>query len=175
LRARLAGSAEPPSNAIPLLNSQVAGTRVGCWLRRLRPVETQSFSSWIEPASRRPCAVFCRRWWTPWKRFQTIRAGRMSSVISHRAGRSRTRVIDPPEGEHAMLETPEILYTAEATASGRREGHAATSDGRVDVELDVPKEMGARAGLVRTRSNCSPSGMPPASSRHSCGLRPAVG
>jgi osmotically inducible protein OsmC len=45
-----------------------------------------------------------------------------------------------------MLETPEILYTAEATASGRREGHAATSDGRVDVELDVPKEMGGSGG-----------------------------
>jgi lipoyl-dependent peroxiredoxin len=45
-----------------------------------------------------------------------------------------------------MLETPEILYTAEATASGGREGHAATSDGRVDVELDVPKEMGGSGG-----------------------------
>ena len=45
-----------------------------------------------------------------------------------------------------MLETPEILYTAEASASGGREGHAATSDGRVDVELDVPKEMGGSGG-----------------------------
>ena len=45
-----------------------------------------------------------------------------------------------------MLETPEILYTAEATASGGREGHAATSDDRVDVELDVPKEMGGSGG-----------------------------
>ena len=45
-----------------------------------------------------------------------------------------------------MLETPEILYTAEATASGGREGHAATSDGRVDIELDVPKEMGGSGG-----------------------------
>jgi Ohr subfamily peroxiredoxin len=46
----------------------------------------------------------------------------------------------------AMLERPEILYTAEATAIGGREGHAATSDGRVDVELDVPKEMGGPGG-----------------------------
>jgi lipoyl-dependent peroxiredoxin len=45
-----------------------------------------------------------------------------------------------------MLETPEILYTAEATATGGREGHSATSDGRLDVELDVPKEMGGSGG-----------------------------
>lgn len=45
-----------------------------------------------------------------------------------------------------MLERPEILYTAEASATGGRAGHAATSDGRVDVELDVPKEMGGSGG-----------------------------
>jgi Ohr subfamily peroxiredoxin len=45
-----------------------------------------------------------------------------------------------------MLERPEILYTAEAAATGGREGHSATSDGRVDVELDVPKEMGGSGG-----------------------------
>ena len=40
----------------------------------------------------------------------------------------------------------EILYTAEATATGGREGHARTSDGRVDVDLDVPSEMGGTGG-----------------------------
>jgi Ohr subfamily peroxiredoxin len=45
-----------------------------------------------------------------------------------------------------VFETPEILYTAEATATGGREGHAATSDGRVDVDLTVPKEMGGSDG-----------------------------
>jgi osmotically inducible protein OsmC len=45
-----------------------------------------------------------------------------------------------------MIATPEILYTAEATATGGREGHSATSDGRVDVDLDVPKEMGGSGG-----------------------------
>jgi len=45
-----------------------------------------------------------------------------------------------------VLERPEILYTAEAAATGGRAGHAATSDGRVDVELDVPKEMGGSGG-----------------------------
>jgi osmotically inducible protein OsmC len=40
----------------------------------------------------------------------------------------------------------EILYTAEATATGGREGHSRTSDGRVDVDLDVPTEMGGSGG-----------------------------
>ena len=35
---------------------------------------------------------------------------------------------------------------AEATAIGGREGHAQTSDGRLDVELDVPTEMGGTGG-----------------------------
>src|SRR4051812_10655895 len=37
---------------------------------------------------------------------------------------------------------PKILYAAEATAVAGREGHAHTSDGRLDVALDVPLEMG---------------------------------
>jgi len=41
---------------------------------------------------------------------------------------------------------PNILYTAEATASGGREGHSRTNDGRVDVDLDVPTEMGGHGG-----------------------------
>jgi lipoyl-dependent peroxiredoxin len=45
-----------------------------------------------------------------------------------------------------MSEHPEILYTAEATATGGREGHARTSDGRLDIDLDVPSEMGGTGG-----------------------------
>jgi Ohr subfamily peroxiredoxin len=45
-----------------------------------------------------------------------------------------------------MIEHPMILYTAEATATGGREGHSRTSDGRVDVDLDVPVEMGGTGG-----------------------------
>ena len=44
------------------------------------------------------------------------------------------------------MDRPKILYTAEATATGGREGHSRTSDGRVDVELDVPTEMGGAGG-----------------------------
>jgi osmotically inducible protein OsmC len=39
-----------------------------------------------------------------------------------------------------------ILYTAEATAVGGREGHERASDGRVDVALDVPRELGDSGG-----------------------------
>ena len=39
-----------------------------------------------------------------------------------------------------------ILYTAVATVEGGREGHGRSSDGRLDVDLSVPEEMGGRAG-----------------------------
>ena len=35
-----------------------------------------------------------------------------------------------------------VLYTATATAEGGREGRAATDDGRLDVQVSVPKELG---------------------------------
>jgi lipoyl-dependent peroxiredoxin len=35
-----------------------------------------------------------------------------------------------------------ILYTAEATVHGGREGEAHTSDGKLTVNLSIPKEMG---------------------------------
>ena len=42
----------------------------------------------------------------------------------------------------------EILYRAHATASGggRDEGRSATDDGRIDVRLSVPTEMGGKGG-----------------------------
>jgi Ohr subfamily peroxiredoxin len=45
-----------------------------------------------------------------------------------------------------VIEKTNVLYTAEATATGGREGHARTSDGRLDVDLDVPVEMGGTGG-----------------------------
>ena len=38
------------------------------------------------------------------------------------------------------------LYTAEATATGGRQGHASTSDGHLDVDIAVPPEMGGSEG-----------------------------
>src|SRR2546430_3894832 len=49
---------------------------------------------------------------------------------------------DELKGEAMSSVIDRILYTAEATVEGGREGHARTSDGRLDVDLDVPTEMG---------------------------------
>ena len=39
-----------------------------------------------------------------------------------------------------------VLNTAEATVQGGRAGHGRTADGRVDVELSVPEDMGGQGG-----------------------------
>jgi len=39
-----------------------------------------------------------------------------------------------------------ILYTAEAVVTGGRAGHGRASDGRLSVDLSVPKEMGGDGG-----------------------------
>lgn len=39
-----------------------------------------------------------------------------------------------------------ILYTASATATGGREGRAASSDGVLDVQLSTPRELGGAGG-----------------------------
>jgi osmotically inducible protein OsmC len=38
------------------------------------------------------------------------------------------------------------IYTAEATAHGGREGHVKSSDGRLEADLRLPKEMGGPGG-----------------------------
>jgi Ohr subfamily peroxiredoxin len=39
-----------------------------------------------------------------------------------------------------------VLYTAQAAATGGREGRAASSDGVLDVQLSTPKELGGAGG-----------------------------
>ncbi len=39
-----------------------------------------------------------------------------------------------------------VAYTTEATADGGRDGHARTKDGKVDVQLSTPKELGGGGG-----------------------------
>lgn len=39
-----------------------------------------------------------------------------------------------------------VLYTAAATATGGREGHVTSSDGLLDIDVRVPKEMGGAGG-----------------------------
>jgi Ohr subfamily peroxiredoxin len=45
-----------------------------------------------------------------------------------------------------MIELTKDLYTAEATATGGRAGHATSSDGLLDVDLRVPEAMGGPGG-----------------------------
>lgn len=40
----------------------------------------------------------------------------------------------------------QILYKAQATASGGRDGRAASSDEKLDVKLSTPKELGGAGG-----------------------------
>src|SRR6516165_3314100 len=55
-----------------------------------------------------------------------------------RSVNSLMRSAHPTEGV-----TVKILYTAEALATGEgRDGHGRTSDGKLDLDLAIPKEMG---------------------------------
>jgi Ohr subfamily peroxiredoxin len=40
-----------------------------------------------------------------------------------------------------------VLYTAEAVTEGGRGGHGRTSDGRLEVQLSVPEDMGGTGGV----------------------------
>ena len=40
-----------------------------------------------------------------------------------------------------------VLYRTSATATGGRDGHAATADGSLDVSLATPKELGGGGGV----------------------------
>ena len=40
----------------------------------------------------------------------------------------------------------DVKYTTTATATGGRDGHAATKDGALDVKLSTPKELGGGGG-----------------------------
>jgi len=43
-------------------------------------------------------------------------------------------------------ELKRVLYVAEATVQGGRHGHGRTSDGRLDVDIDPPAELGGAGG-----------------------------
>jgi osmotically inducible protein OsmC len=44
------------------------------------------------------------------------------------------------------MSIPKILYTAQATATGGRDGRAISSDQALDVQLSTPKELGGAGG-----------------------------
>ena len=45
-----------------------------------------------------------------------------------------------------MSQLTKVLYTAQAVVEGGREGHARSSDGRLDIDLSVPEDMGGKGG-----------------------------
>jgi len=47
-----------------------------------------------------------------------------------------------------MMRLEKVLYRAEATATGGRDGRAVSSDGVLDVALSVPKELGGAGGAA---------------------------
>jgi osmotically inducible protein OsmC len=49
-----------------------------------------------------------------------------------------------------VIELTKVLYTAKATAEGGRDGHTASDDGRLDVKLVPPAELGGPADGVGT-------------------------
>ena len=74
-----------------------------------------------------------------------------------------------------------ILYTAEATASGGREGRVRSTDGSLDLDLAIPKELGGPGGLATNpeRSSSRLCGMlrerrPPRRSAQEGAGRPSV-
>jgi osmotically inducible protein OsmC len=44
------------------------------------------------------------------------------------------------------MKIEQVLYRAHATATGGRDGRAVTSDKKVDLKLDTPKELGGGGG-----------------------------
>jgi len=44
------------------------------------------------------------------------------------------------------VQLQKVLYTAEAVVQGGRQGHGRTTDGRLEVDLSVPEEMGGDGG-----------------------------
>ncbi len=45
-----------------------------------------------------------------------------------------------------MASPEKVLYTAHATATGGRDGRAASSDGVLNIQLSTPKELGGAGG-----------------------------
>jgi len=49
-----------------------------------------------------------------------------------------------------MIKLNKVLYTAVATAEGGRDGHTASDDGKLDVKLSPPAELGGPADGIGT-------------------------
>jgi Ohr subfamily peroxiredoxin len=51
-----------------------------------------------------------------------------------------------PHHKESNMTVENVLYTAHATATGGRDGSARSNDGRLDIKLSVPKELGGAGG-----------------------------
>ena len=49
-----------------------------------------------------------------------------------------------PRKERSLMALDKVVYTAHATATGGREGVARSDDGKLDVKLGLPKQMGGK-------------------------------
>jgi Ohr subfamily peroxiredoxin len=52
----------------------------------------------------------------------------------------------PPPRKELPMSLEQVLYTAEATATGGRDGRAVSSDNVLDVQLSTPRELGGAGG-----------------------------
>jgi lipoyl-dependent peroxiredoxin len=48
--------------------------------------------------------------------------------------------------EHTAMSIEKVLYTAEATSTGGREGRSLSSDNVLDIQLSTPRELGGAGG-----------------------------
>jgi hypothetical protein len=63
-----------------------------------------------------------------------------------------------------------VLYTAEATAFGGREGHVRSTDGTLNLDLAIPKELGGPGGLATNPEQLFAAGLPRVSRTQSATL-----
>jgi lipoyl-dependent peroxiredoxin len=69
-------------------------------------------------------------------------------IIGHAESPGASAAVDAKDGyEMPVKPLSKILYTAEAVTEGGRAGHSRTSDGRLEVQLSVPEDMGGAGGL----------------------------
>ncbi len=56
-----------------------------------------------------------------------------------------------------------VLYTAQATSTGGREGRSVSSDNVLDIQLSTPRELGGAGGPGTNPEQLSPPATRPAS------------
>jgi lipoyl-dependent peroxiredoxin len=69
-----------------------------------------------------------------------------SISIETAAQAARERVTDQTSNLKRRTMPVNVIYTTSAIASGGRDGHAATTDGSLDIKLARPKELGGKGG-----------------------------